>query len=119
MNVLLVDDEPTIRKLITSMLRSSGFHVLDAGNGLDAFALSQENPVELLVTDVVMEGMDGFSLADALIAQRPHLPIVFISGHPLDFEKVRRRYLRCAFLAKPFQKNELLNLIGELCKVAA
>lgn len=114
MNVLLVDDEPTLRKMMKLMLQSRGFQVFDVSVGMTALELVQKQSIDVLVTDVVMDGMDGLSLADSLTESRPDLPVLFISGHPFDLEAASRRYSRSAFLAKPFQKNELLNAITEL-----
>lgn len=114
MNVLLVDDEPTIRKMIKLMLRSGGFQVLDAATAAEALELAANTPIDLLVTDVVLEGMNGSALATALLERHPDLPVLFISGHPMNFETHREWYRRCAFLPKPFQKSELLEAIREL-----
>jgi len=114
MNILLVDDEPNIRKMMKHMLRSGGFDVLDAASGAEALALSHHQPIDILVTDVVMEGMDGRVLARSLTAAHPGLPVLFISGFPMDIESERDCHNRCAFLPKPFQRNELLRAISEL-----
>ena len=111
MNVLLVDDEPTLRKMTMRMLRSRGFEVFDASSGADALAVVQERSIDILVTDVVMDGMDGLLLADTLVERRPNLKVLFISGYPFDVQAAQRRYARCAFLPKPFQKSELLNTV--------
>jgi len=113
-NILLVDDEPVIRRMMKSMLRSRRHQVLDASNAQAALALSEEHPIDLLVTDIVMEGMDGWALARALAARHPDLPILFVSGYPVDFETARRQFARCAFLPKPFLGDEFLKAIAAL-----
>ena len=114
MNVLLVDDEVAIRKMVTLMLQSGGFRVFEAADGAAALALFQEHPIDLLVTDVVMEGMDGWTLARAAAERRAELPVLFMSGYPVGFENFRRQHGRCAFLPKPFLKGELIGAITEL-----
>jgi CheY-like chemotaxis protein len=111
MIVLLVDDEPMMRKMMKSMLERRGVQVLDAGNAAEALAISREHAFDVLVTDIVMDGVDGWKLAESLIRERPALPVLFISGMPADFETEGRRYPRCAFLPKPFQANDLMNAI--------
>jgi len=118
MNVLLVDDEPTIRKMMKAMLQSRGFRIIDAGSGADALALSQQYPIDLLVTDVVMGDMDGATLAHSLVERNPNLPVLFISGYPMDFEKERRLYARSNFLPKPFQASELIHAVRDLTRPA-
>jgi two-component system cell cycle sensor histidine kinase/response regulator CckA len=114
MNVLLVDDESMMRKMVKLALQKRGFAVFDAASGADALALSKEHAIDLLVTDVVMGEMDGTTLAHSIVERRPDLPVLFISGYPMDFEVERRHYSRCGFLRKPFQTGELVNAITEL-----
>jgi two-component system cell cycle sensor histidine kinase/response regulator CckA len=114
MNVLLVDDEPTIRKMMRSILQRRGFQVFDASKGVDALTVAQNNPIDVLVTDVVMGDMDGPTLAHSLVERKPDLPVLFVSGYPMDLEAERQRFTRCAFLRKPFQPSELFNAISEV-----
>jgi len=112
MKVLLVDDEDNLRRLLRITLRSAGFEVLEAANGFDALELSENHRIDLLVTDVVMGAMDGLALAHSLVDRQPELPVVYISGFPLDFEAERRRLPRCAFVPKPFPPKVLLNIVA-------
>ena len=117
MNVLLVDDEATIRKMVKLMLQSRGFQVFETDTGAGALALAREHEIDVVVTDVVMEGMDGWTLARLLVERRPDLPVLFVSGYPTNFESARRQYARCAFLPKPFQMTELINAIVDISEV--
>jgi CheY-like chemotaxis protein len=119
MNVLVVDDEPMMRKMLKLALKKRGFEVFDAANGADALALAAKQPIDILVTDVVMEEMDGWALAELLTNRYADVPVVFISGYPIDFEDERPKYIPCRFLTKPFQPNELMEAILELVGVAA
>jgi len=76
--------------------------------------LLQEHHIDILVTDVVMKNMDGFTLAHALEERRPGVLVLFLSGQPANFEAQRHGYPRCAFLGKPFQKSDLMDAIGDL-----
>jgi CheY-like chemotaxis protein len=81
--VLVVDDEPSIRKLFTQTMQPLGYMILDAPSGEDALKISNAHPgsIDLLVTDVVMSGMNGMQLAEALQERRPNLKVIFMSGY--------------------------------------
>ena len=111
---LLLDDEATMRKMVKLTLQKRGFQAFDAANGAEALALSEKQPIDILVTDVVMEDMDGWTLADSLVKRYPGLPVLFISGYPIDFDNERQKYARCAFLPKPFHPSDLVNAISGL-----
>jgi CheY-like chemotaxis protein len=84
--VLVADDEPDIRNLVLDVLRPLGYHVLIAASGDEALTASDalQGPVDLLLTDVVMPGMDGKKLADELCSRRPDVKIIFMSGYTDD-----------------------------------
>lgn len=119
MNVLLVDDEAMMRKMVKLTLQKRGFQVFDAANGADALALSQQQQIDVLVTDVVMEEMDGWTLARLLGESYPDLPVVFMSGYPIDFADDRLKYAGYNFLPKPFQPGALMDAISEVVGVTA
>ena len=81
--ILLVEDEEVIRLMLSEVLTEQGYTLLGAGRGEDALTLAQNapKPVDLLVTDMTMPGMTGWDLARNLRANRPSLPVLFISGH--------------------------------------
>ncbi len=81
--ILVVDDEPGVRKLIVSTLSPLGYHVLDASSGEDALEISSkfEGKIDLLLSDVVMPGINGRFLAEKISSQRPGIKTIFISGY--------------------------------------
>jgi two-component system cell cycle sensor histidine kinase/response regulator CckA len=85
--VLLVEDADALRKLARSFLLDHGFHVLPASNGEEAMEVARKHngPIHLLLTDVVMPGMNGRALADKLLARLPQLKVVYISGYTDSF----------------------------------
>jgi two-component system cell cycle sensor histidine kinase/response regulator CckA len=85
--VLLVEDADALRKLTRSFLLEHGFQVLPASNGEEAVevARNHDGPIHLLLTDVVMPGMNGRVLADQLLAKWPRLKVVYISGYTDSF----------------------------------
>jgi len=82
-SILLVEDEQAVRRLLARELRRSGYEVLESENGVAALELADRHPepIDVLVTDIVMPKMSGDELARRLLASRPELKIVFMSGH--------------------------------------
>ncbi len=82
MTVLVVDDEPQLRMMLTHFLGQEGFAVLTAGCGSEAISLFRSHPeIDLLITDILMPGMDGPSLAAALRSIKPDLAVLLMSGN--------------------------------------
>ncbi len=113
--ILLVEDEEGVRKLAAELIESHGYRVLSAADALQALQVAQshQGPIHLLLTDVVMPGLDGFELAKRVQRLRPGLPVLFMSGYSenagvLDsgsFDPDR-------FLEKPFTFEDLLGRIS-------
>jgi two-component system, cell cycle sensor histidine kinase and response regulator CckA len=114
--VLVVDDEPEIRKLVGAMVGSFGYNVLTADSGEHALTLYRHHgPIELLITDVVAPGMSGPMLADKLTALQPDLKVLFISGY--DNTHMVQKYVvekGHALLAKPFTVDGLRTMMTGL-----
>jgi CheY-like chemotaxis protein len=80
--ILLVDDDGPVRAVTAAMLQDLGYHVRDVASGDEALAvLAQDGGVDVLLTDLVMPGMNGSQLAAAVRAAHPDVSIVFISGY--------------------------------------
>jgi PAS domain S-box-containing protein len=115
--VLLAEDEPVVRDLVRRILEQAGYRVLDADDGVRAIEVSQSygSTIDLVVTDVIMPRMGGRELADQLLAQRPGLRVLFISGYPneawdwREFAGPTR-----ALLQKPFAPSELVEKVHAL-----
>ncbi len=114
--VLVVDDEPEIRKLVGAMVGSFGYNVLTADSGEHALTLYRHHgPIELLITDVVAPGMSGPMLADKLTTLQPDLKVLFISGY--DNTHMVQKYVvekGHALLAKPFTVDALRTMMTGL-----
>jgi two-component system, cell cycle sensor histidine kinase and response regulator CckA len=120
--VLVVDDEPDIRKLVGAMVSQFGYAVLTADSGDHALMVYKrhKSPIELLITDVVAPGMSGPMLADKLSAIQPDLKVLYISGY--DNTHVVQKYVverGHALLAKPFTMEDLDAKVTELLRTAA
>jgi two-component system cell cycle sensor histidine kinase/response regulator CckA len=106
--VLLVEDEPMVRSVAERALTRHGYHVITADNGEEALEIiAQGEPIDLLISDVVMPGMDGPTMVREARQSRPELKILFMSGYAeeqlrksIDIENVN-------FLPKPFSVTDL------------
>jgi two-component system cell cycle sensor histidine kinase/response regulator CckA len=111
--VLVVEDKEAVRVLTERILRDAGYRVRTASDGGDALArLEADGDLDVLVTDVVMPGLSGQELADAVRERRPGLPVVFMSGYTEDHVvEDARRDGATAFVEKPFNAGELLRAV--------
>lgn len=112
--ILVVDDEDMIRVLIREALQMEGYQVLEASRPTEALDISRQynNTIHLLVSDVVMPGMNGRELADHLVAERPHLRLLFISGHSLNvLTRSGIDSVQGLFLQKPFSTSTLVKKV--------
>jgi len=114
--ILLVEDEEGLRALNARGLKSRGYNVIEAGNGVEAMAaLAREGGrVDLVVSDVVMPEMDGPTLLKRLREDNPDIKIIFVSGYAEDaFEKSLPDSSQYNFLAKPFTLKQLVSAVKE------
>jgi two-component system cell cycle sensor histidine kinase/response regulator CckA len=113
--VLVVDDEDIIRSLMKRTLEDAGYAVLLARNGreaLDALA-RQRGAVDLVLSDLVMPVMSGRELGQRLAAEHPHLPVVWMSGHPKDSAPAAPGSVGTElFLQKPLAPDLLVETVG-------
>ena len=116
--VLVVDDDPAIRMLCAVNLEIEGLVVLEAADGRRALEQARYGHPDLVVTDVMMPGLDGFDLAEALRRDERtrEIPLIFLSGEadPANADRARRLGA-LAYLTKPFDPPALASLVaGEL-----
>jgi CheY-like chemotaxis protein len=79
--ILLADDQPELREVVSAILSDGGHTVLTASDGYEALRLLAEHWVSLLITDVKMPGIDGFALARQAKVMRPNIHVIYISGY--------------------------------------
>jgi two-component system OmpR family response regulator len=105
-NILVVDDEPMLRSLLTDVFSEVGYHVRAAGDGLEALSAADQDAPDLVVADVSMPNLDGASLAGRLRARG--VPVVLLSAvyDAVDLPGI-------PFLPKPFDLEELLDIVAE------
>jgi two-component system cell cycle sensor histidine kinase/response regulator CckA len=114
--ILLVEDEEGLRSLNARGLRSRGYTVIEASNGIEALEALEEKDgaIDLVVSDVVMPEMDGPTLLRAMRARNPDLRIIFVSGYAEDaFAKSLEENEKFDFLAKPFALSALVTKVKE------
>ena len=109
--VLVVDDEPEMRGVLREILAPRAYAVLDTGNPEEALRIAREyaGPIHVLLTDVVMPGIEGPELAKLMGPLRPQMRILFMSA----FEVVHRLKPGAIFLSKPFTVPELMAKLAE------
>lgn len=115
--ILLVDDDAIVRRLLQTILERAGYAVLAAEDGPSALEISMWASFDMLITDFQMPGMNGFLLADRITKRRPGLPVLLISGAvieelPLDWI-IERDW---SFLPKPVDRVHLFETIDDYCR---
>ena len=101
--ILVVDDEPKMRRVLEIMLQKMGHRVLGAGNGVEALALFQANSVDLVITDLRMPEMDGIELLAALRAQGSDVPVMVITAHgTIETAVTAMKHGACDYILRPF-----------------
>ncbi|MGQ0665782.1 MAG: ATP-binding protein [Nitrospiraceae bacterium] len=115
--ILVAEDEPGVRALVSHTLRQHGYTVLEASHGAEALVISEQhkNVIHLLLTDVVMPQLNGRELAERLVAKLPELQVLYMSGYTDD--AVLRRGLIAAdtnFLHKPFTTGLLASRVRQV-----
>ncbi len=116
LTVLVVDDEPPIVRLVQANLASDGMRVLTAHNGPDALAILEDEPVDLVVLDVTMPGMDGFEVLRR-IRQSANVPVIMLTARTLDVDKLRGLTSGADdYITKPFNPDELAARIAAVLR---
>jgi two-component system cell cycle sensor histidine kinase/response regulator CckA len=115
--VLLVEDEEAVRDAVRRVLERSGYTVLVMDNGEEALRLCQQcaDPIDILVTDVVMPRMNGRELSERVTALRPEIRVLFMSGYTDDVISQHGVLAPgTEFIQKPFSPEALARRVGEL-----
>jgi two-component system cell cycle sensor histidine kinase/response regulator CckA len=111
--VLVVDDEDDVRHLLVDVLRIGAYNVIEARDGEQALEVARKHdkPIGLLVTDIVMPGLTGMELADALRDRHANLKVLFMSGYA-ERDRVRQLHDNEQFIPKPFLPAELYRRVN-------
>lgn len=114
--LLLVEDEDLVRRALVEILRLSGYHVLEAAGGAQALEISDgyDGDIPLMITDLIMPGMNGRQVADRMAERRPQTAVLFISGYSDDPRTRKMLGEGADFFRKPFSPRALTDKIREL-----
>ena len=115
--ILLVEDDDGVREIASRILRQSGYQVLKARNGDEAMQICQvhEGPIHLVLTDLVMPGLNGRELVLQLASLRPGIKVAFMSGYAADGMLDQEMFgTGIVFIQKPFEAHSLTTKIWEL-----
>lgn len=116
-HILLAEDDFDYASILKQYLEISGFMVTWAKDGAEALALFPETQPDICVFDVMMPKMDGFTLAEAIIADHPETPLVFLTARGMKEDKVRGLKLGADdYVVKPFEAEELVLRINNILK---
>jgi two-component system cell cycle sensor histidine kinase/response regulator CckA len=119
--ILVAEDDPSVRRVATTILRRAGYEVLPASGPREALGVAEQHPgaIDLLLTDVVMPVMSGKELAQRLSATRPELLVLYMSGCT-DKASVHQGVLDAGvhLLPKPITPDLLLSAVAELFRAA-
>ncbi len=112
--VLVLDDDPTLRRSVTRLLTLYGYEVLEAPTADDAFAIvaGYSGPIHLVLCDLVLPGLGGREAVSVILARRPDTHVLFMSGYS-SHGSARQELIRAGefFLAKPFDVPALLSAV--------
>jgi two-component system cell cycle sensor histidine kinase/response regulator CckA len=114
--VLIVDDEPEIRRVIAVALSSHGYKTIESPSGSEALSRLQqaglEHGIDIVITDIAMPDMDGVTLAERLAERFPQTRVVLMSGFAeVPLSRIENLRSRWAFVAKPFSLRKLMEAV--------
>lgn len=110
MKILVVDDQEVCVKIISSQLHQAGFEVISCSSGEEAVEKLQSRPVDMVITDMEMDGMTGEHIVRHVRRELGSLPVILMSGNPSNLEKTGFD----GYIKKPFSMSELLTVIENL-----
>jgi two-component system response regulator AtoC len=115
--VLIVDDEPNLRKILSAQLSRDGYDVLTAEDGEQGLAQLREHHIDLIITDLKMPRVDGMTLLKRALEEEPELPVVMITAHgTIDTAVEALKRGAFDFVTKPFDKDEVRQIVAKALK---
>ncbi|NQV48681.1 MAG: response regulator [Rhodospirillaceae bacterium] len=121
--ILIIDDDEQIREMLRDILEEITGHPIDeAMNGVEGLAAFESNPVDLVITDILMPDMDGIEMIIQMRRKYPDIKIIAISGggraRQMDFLKIAVKAGALRILPKPFTPKRLLEIVTELLETS-
>src|ERR1700683_3846786 len=112
--VLIVDDEPNLRKILSAQLSRDGYEVMTAEDGEQGLALLKEHHIDLVVSDLKMPKVDGMTLLRKALIEDPELPVILITAHgTIDTAVEALKAGAFDFVTKPFDKDEVRQIVAK------
>ncbi|MCB4756602.1 MAG: response regulator [Elusimicrobia bacterium] len=113
--ILVIDDEPGYRALLSSDFSRLGYVVLTAANGLEALKILEGNSVDVVITDMRMTPMDGLETILSIRKTHVHLPVVLMTGYAVE-ERLKKalEFQPVTWLKKPFGIDEMRTVVHDL-----
>lgn len=115
--ILVVDDEPYVLRVIQMKLENAGYQVETVGDGISAWEKIQIDKPDMLITDIVMPGLNGYELIRKVRSEPEtrELPVLMLTGRGQDVDELKGYEAGVdKFLTKPFSPKELLSIVGEI-----
>jgi len=113
--ILVVDDDARSLKNIAYFLRTEGYEVNEASDGNEAAHLLDEDGFDLVLSDVIMPGLNGLHLLEHTRSVAPEIPVLLMSGLPIEFDQIIKRGA-ADFIMKPLELDELLSKVKQSLK---
>jgi nitrogen regulation protein NR(I) len=116
-HILIVDDEPNIRRVLAAMLKREGYETTASADGEQALAVLQRSPVDVVVTDLVMPRLGGLELLREARARYPDVPVIMITAHgTVDTAVEAMKAGAFDYISKPFEQEELKKVIAKAAR---
>lgn len=116
-HILIAEDDLAVRSFVSRALEQKGFDVTAVGDGIQALEALQNNSFDLLVTDIVMPGLDGIGLALRVTRDYPDLPVLLMTGYSAEQQRAYDlEELICKVLIKPFTLKQICDAVEEALK---
>ncbi|MBK5292992.1 MAG: response regulator [Acidobacteriia bacterium] len=111
----MVDDDEALRRFVQRILIQQGFHVIQASNGAEALGVASAyaQPVDLLLTDVIMPKVNGLVLAQRLLQERPHIGVLYMSGY-VEKSMLLAKHPESMLIQKPFTPDALIAAVRQV-----
>ena len=107
-NVLIVDDDALVRETLQFVLEDSGYAVYATASGADALQILEQKPIDLVLTDIFMPGMNGFELLRQIRERAPDIPVILITGYgSIEMARDALKQGASDFITKPYNIHEI------------